>query len=50
MCDSKKLRFIKGEEASGLLSNLELKHFGNKVLVLNDALFYGFRISEKCFY
>ena len=39
MCDSKQLRFIKQQEANGLLSSLGLKTFFSKLLILGDVLF-----------
>ena len=39
LCASKKLRFIKNQEASGLLSNLELEKPLSKIPILSD-IFY----------
>ena len=39
ICDSKKPRFIKKQEAKGLLSNLGIRTPLNKVPVLGDILF-----------
>ena len=39
ICGSKKSRFIKNQEAKGLLSNLGIKTPLSKVLILNDILF-----------
>ena len=39
ICGSKKSKFIKQQEAKGLLSNLGLKTPLNKILVLGDILF-----------
>ena len=39
ICGSKKSRFIKNQEAKGLLSNLGLKTPLNKVPILGDILF-----------
>ena len=39
ICGSKKSRFIKKQEASGILSNLGLKTPLNKVPLLGDILF-----------
>ena len=39
VCDSKKLRFIKGQEASGLLSNLGLKTSLSEIPPLDDVFF-----------
>ena len=36
ICGSKKLRFIKNQEAKGLLSNLGIKTPLSKVLILGD--------------
>ena len=40
ICDSKKSRFIKNEEAKGLLSNLGVRIPLSKVPILGDILFY----------
>ena len=40
ICGSKKPKFIKQQEAKGLLSNLGLKTPLNKIPVLGDILFY----------
>ena len=39
ICDSKKSRFIKNQEAKGLLSNLGLRTPLSKVPILGDILF-----------
>ena len=39
VCDSKKSRFIKNQEAKGLLSNLGIKTPLSKVPILGDILF-----------
>ena len=39
MCGSKKSRFIKNQEAKGLLSNLGLRTSLSKVPLLGDILF-----------
>ena len=39
ICGSKKSRFIKKQEAKGLLSNLGLKALLSKIPVLGDVLF-----------
>ena len=39
ICDSKKSRFIKNQEAKGLLSNLGLKKPLSKVPILGNILF-----------
>ena len=39
ICGSKKSKFIKEQQAKGLLSNLGLRTSLNKILVLGDILF-----------
>ena len=39
ICDSEKSRFIKNQEAKGLLNNLGIKTPLNKVPILGDILF-----------
>ena len=39
MCDSKKSKFIKQQEASGLLRSLGIKKPLNKILLLGPLLF-----------
>ena len=39
ICDSKKSRFIKNQEAKGLLSNLGIRTPLSKVPILGDILF-----------
>ena len=39
VCNSKKSRFIKSQEAKGLLSNLGIRTSLNKVPILGDILF-----------
>ena len=39
ICDSKKSRFIKNQEAKGLLSNLDVSTPLSKVPILGDILF-----------
>ena len=39
ICSKKKSRFVKNQEAKGLLSNLGLKTTLSKVLLLRDILF-----------
>ena len=39
ICDSKKSRFIKSQEAKGLLSKLHIKTSLSKVLILGDIFF-----------
>ena len=46
MCDSKQLRFIKQQEANGLLSSLGLKTSFSKLLILGDVLFQKFKVNE----
>ena len=38
-CSSKKSRFIKNQEAKGLLSNLGIRTLLNKVPIVDDILF-----------
>ena len=40
ICSSKKSRFIKNQEAKGLLSNLSIKTPLSKVPILGDILFW----------
>ena len=39
ICDSKKSKFIKEQEAKGLLSNLGIRTLLNKIPLLGDILF-----------
>ena len=39
ICNSKKLRFLKEQEAKRILSSLSLKTPLNKILILGDILF-----------
>ena len=39
ICGSKKSKFIKEQQAKGLLSNLDLRTLLNKIPVLGDILF-----------
>ena len=39
ICDAKKSKFIKKQEAKGLLNNLGIKTSLSKILILGDALF-----------
>ena len=39
ICGSKKFRFIKNQEAKGILSNLDLKTPSNKIPSLGNTLF-----------
>ena len=41
ICGSKKSRFIKNQEAKGLLSNLGIKTPLSKVPILSDILFWA---------
>ena len=45
ICGSKKSKFIKQQQAKGLLSNLGLRTPLNKIPVLGDILFY---LGTKC--
>ena len=40
ICDSKKFRFIKNQEAKGLLRKLGIKTLLSKIPILDDILFY----------
>ena len=40
VCDSKKLRFIKEQEASGLLSSLGIQKHLSKILLVGSLLLY----------
>ena len=40
ICDSKKSRFVKNQEAKELLSNLGVRRPLSKVSILGDILFY----------
>ena len=42
-CGSKKSRFVKKQEASGILSNLGLKTPLNKIPLLSDILFQNYK-------
>ena len=42
VCDSKKLKFIKEQETSGLLSSLGIKTALNKTLLLGPILRYEY--------
>ena len=51
VCDSKKLRFIKEQEASGLLSSWGLRKSLYKIPILGDILFQKYKMNEianKC--
>ena len=43
ICGSKKSRFIKKQEASGILSNLALKTQLNKIALLGDILVQNYK-------
>ena len=45
MC-SKKLIFIKEQEASGLLSSLRIKTILNKILLLGKVLFWRYKMND----
>ena len=44
-CESKKSRFIKNQEAKGLLSNLGIRTPVSKVPLLGDILFYKYNMN-----
>ena len=46
MCDSKKSKFIKEQETSGLLSSLGIKTHLNKIPLLGPLLFYEYKMNE----
>ena len=46
VCDSKKSRFIKEQEASGLLSSLEIKRHLSKIPLVGPILFLKYKMSE----
>ena len=46
-CGSKKSRFIKNQEAKGLLRNLGLKTLLSKVPILGDILFWSSSLKYK---
>ena len=45
MCNKKKLKFIKEQEASGLVSNLGIKVALNKIPSLGPLLFWEYSTS-----
>ena len=47
ICSSKKSRFIKHQEAKGLLSNLGLRTPLIKVPILGDILFWSYEMNDK---
>ena len=46
LCDSKKLRFIKTLEASGLFSNLAIRTPFSKIQVLGNILFCRYKMNK----
>ena len=42
VCDSKKMKFIKEQQASGLLSSLEIKTHLSKVSLVGPLLFWRY--------
>ena len=46
ICDSKKSRFIKSQEAKGLLSNSCARTPLSKVPILGDILFWTYKMNE----
>ena len=46
MCDSKKSRFMKNQEANALLSNLGLKTPLSKIPLLGNILFQRYKMNE----
>ena len=46
ICGSKKSRFIKNQEAIGLLSNLGVRTPLSKVPILGDILFWRYKMNE----
>ena len=46
ICNSKKSRFIKNQEAKGLLSNLDIRKPLRKVPILGDILFWMCMLNE----
>ena len=49
VCDSKKLKFMKEQEASGLLISLVKKTPLNKLSLLGSLLFQGCKMNETGF-
>ena len=49
VCDSKKLKFMKEQEASGLLISLVKKTPLNKLSLLGSLLFQGYKMNETGF-
>ena len=46
VCGSKKLRFIKEQDTSGLLSNLRIKTPLSKIPILGHILFLRYKTNE----
>ena len=46
VCDSKKLRFIKKEESSGLSGSFVLKTLSSKIPLMSDILSYSHKMNE----
>ena len=46
ICGSRKSRFIKNQEAKGLLSNLGIRTPLSKVPILGDILFQKYKMNE----
>ena len=46
ICGSKKSKFVKKQEASGLLSKLGIKTALSKIPILGDVLFYIYKMNE----
>ena len=46
LCGNKKSRFIKSQEAKGLLSNLGFRKSFSKVPILGDILFWGHKMNK----
>ena len=45
-CDSKKSRFIKNQDAKGLLGSLGLKTPSSKVPILGDIVFWKYKMNK----
>ena len=46
VCNSKKLTFIKEQEAEGLLSSLGIRTLLNKILLLGPPLFFKYKMND----
>ena len=46
VCDKRKPKFIKKQEASGLLGSLELKTPLSQIYLIGPILFYGYKMNE----